>query len=149
MPGRRRQVEFRVTAGGCHECTSHARGTHGYPTLWKDGRPHNMHRVLFEEAHGALEDGIVVMHSCDNRSCINLAHLSPGTPGDNAADRNAKKRNNPPAGERAGNTSLTEIDVSAIRASQKTQREIGEQFGITQSQVSRIKSGKRWAGTKP
>lgn len=102
-----------------------------------------MHRVLYEEKHGPLGD-LVGRHECDNRMCINLDHIIPGTPAENAADRNQRGRNNPPVGERAGNTSLTTSDIASIRASSEPQSKIAAKHGISQSQVSRIKNFKRW-----
>jgi hypothetical protein len=49
------------------------------------------HRRAFELAHGRAPDG-VVMHSCDNRCCVNPAHLVEGTQGDNLRDMTAKGR---------------------------------------------------------
>jgi hypothetical protein len=51
------------------------------------------HRVAYEVAHGVtLAASDVVMHKCDNPSCVNPAHLSVGTPKDNAQDMLLKLR---------------------------------------------------------
>lgn len=144
MAGKRKTITFTVNDRGCHICTSHAPGTHGYPCLWKDGRNQNMHRVLYEEANGPLGD-LVARHICDETLCVNLAHIEPGTYADNTADITERGRHNPPCGERSGTAKLTQHQVAAIRAATGSQRNIAEAYGVNQSSVSRIRRGQRWA----
>lgn len=146
MPGKRKPVAYYVDEDGCHMCTSHAVGTHGYPCVWKDGRNQNLHRVLYEERYGPFPPTLVARHRCDKRQCINLDHIEPGTPADNTADITARDRHNPPRGERSGTAKLTVAIVEAIRAAQGPQSEIAAQFGVTQPTVSRIRRGERWSG---
>jgi hypothetical protein len=44
------------------------------------------HRVAYELHYGKVPDGLDVMHSCDNRRCVNWEHLSVGTPKQNTQD---------------------------------------------------------------
>ena len=141
----RRPITYVVDENGCHICTSHAPNTHGYPKLSVNNRSRNMHRVLYEEAFGEVPEGIVIRHRCDVRMCINLDHLVPGTPADNNADQAERGRFNPRRGERAGGAKLSQQLVQEIINAEGTQRSIAERYGVNQSQVSRIKSGARWA----
>ena len=51
------------------------------------------HRMSFEISTGKqIEKGMVIMHGCDNPSCINPNHLSMGTHADNVADKVSKER---------------------------------------------------------
>ena len=64
----------------------------GYGRLTVGGRTYLAHRLIWEQEHGAIPDGLVVMHSCDNPSCISIEHLSIGTLRDNSRDMAAKGR---------------------------------------------------------
>lgn len=50
------------------------------------------HRVAFTLDGGALADGQVACHRCDNPPCCNPAHIFAGTQADNLADMRAKGR---------------------------------------------------------
>uniref|UniRef100_A0A6M3J763 Putative homing endonuclease n=1 Tax=viral metagenome TaxID=1070528 RepID=A0A6M3J763_9ZZZZ len=59
-----------------------------------DQRQLRAHRVAYEQIHGAIPPGRCVLHRCDNRRCVNPAHLWVGTFADNNMDKIHKGRQN-------------------------------------------------------
>lgn len=50
------------------------------------------HRISYALKHGSCPPGMVVMHTCDNKLCVNPKHLRAGTQGDNFRDAVRKGR---------------------------------------------------------
>jgi hypothetical protein len=107
------------------------------------------HRVSYALVNGDIPEGLLVCHTCDNRSCVNPNHLFLGTDADNARDRDKKGRLKYSVfpGETHHNAKLTNEDVMEIRErarSGELQSAIAERFRICSSQVSQIVNRKRW-----
>ncbi len=72
------------------------------------------HRIAYElKVDKNLPTKDILMHSCDNRACVNPAHLSPGTQGDNVFDMVAKGRHM--KGEEVPTAVLTTEQVEQIK----------------------------------
>lgn len=123
------------------------RDKRGYgTTYWRGKRGLKAHRVAYEIAFGLIPAGLFVIHSCDNPSCCNPAHLRVGTPRDNARDMVSRGRQ--ARGERNGQSKLSISDVLKIRRLVKvdgvSQTEAASTFGVTQQHVSLIVNGVNW-----
>jgi len=121
----------------------------GYGRMLWEGRPQLAHRLSFEEAKGAIPDGLYACHKCDVPSCINPDHLFAGTPADNIADMLTKGREcrDPrpyQQGERNQNSKITEDVVRGILVSPLAQRAAAKVYGVAPSWVQRIRKREVW-----
>jgi hypothetical protein len=128
-----------VRDSGCHEWTG-CLMPNGYGQFHKDGKTAYAHRVAFELAYGATDQ--YVLHTCDNRKCVNPKHLFSGTFEDNMADMVAKGRQ--AAGDRNGRRKLSSEQVLAIRSEVGTHDVIAAKYNVTGGLVSMIRSGRIW-----
>ena len=55
------------------------------------------HRFSYTLVHGAIDTGLFVCHTCDNKKCVNPKHLFVGTQRDNMGDCSRKNRAGRPA----------------------------------------------------
>ena len=137
---------------GCWLWTGAVKKTTGYGFIqvgrMSDGQK-LAHRYSWEAHRGPIPPGMFVCHHCDNKVCVNPAHLFLGTPADNMHDKERKGRGI--RGTQVHTCRLTEAQALEIRAlgGTMTQREIGERYGIKQPLVSQVLLGKSWAWLKP
>lgn len=108
------------------------------------------HRVAYALANKQHPKDSLVLHSCDNRKCVNPKHLRLGTAQDNSDDMVIRGRGviRDQSGSKNGNAKLTEKDVSAIKgmiAEGVNNIKIAEVYGVTHQSISKIRRGHAWA----
>lgn len=136
-------------ASGCWVWMGY-RQKHGYGTIAEGGRRGKMflvHRVSWRLHFGPIPPETLVCHHCDNRPCVNPAHLFLGTNADNMADMIAKDRQSDRAGVKNGRAKLTPNDVVKIRElrnSKIPQWHIAQQFGVSRSLIGAIEHRLLW-----
>jgi hypothetical protein len=124
-----------------------ALGPNGYGRVSTKKNPDMIaSRVSYELTKGEIPKGRVVMHSCDNRKCVNPAHLSVGTYLDNMRDMIEKCRSvhNPMRGSKHPRCKLSEIDVLSIRASNESSGVLANRYGVSKSTIDHIRLRITW-----
>jgi len=121
----------------------------GYGFFGFNGRTSRANRVAWELTYGPIPEGLVVCHRCDNRRCVNPAHLFLGTVADNVRDMDQKGRRRACRGEDRRNAKLTEHHVRVIRYLRDngvslSQRRQAEMFGVNHTTIERIGTRREW-----
>jgi HNH endonuclease len=130
-----------------------AHNTQGYGGFsWKkDGyKMIRAHRASWIIYHGAIPNGMWVLHKCDNPSCVNPDHLFLGDCRVNTRDALIKGRLHVlPKGEKHCNAKLTADKVSAIRSEYAkgtmSMRKLGTRYGVSGNIICLIINRKTWA----
>ena len=109
----------------------------GYGRLTVHGQAWRAHRYAWMLFAGPIPDGGVIRHDAGcPRNCCNPCHLTIGTQAQNIMDQIVADGHY--------NAKLTEDEVRAIRASSKTNRELAAAFGVSDTLISRVRSGIRY-----
>jgi len=135
----------RPELGSCHVWTR-ALSTVGYGKFGvAKGDIRYAHRVSWALAHGEIASNLCVLHKCDNRKCVNVAHLFLGTKPVNQRDMAAKDRS--AFGVRNAQARLTSWDIVEIRSAHKggeSIASIADRFSVSRSNIEHILKRRRW-----
>ena len=140
-----RLIEKVKKSAGCWEWIG-AVGTHGYGRMGHGGKTFQAHRLSWIVFKGPLATEDWVLHRCDNRRCVNPAHLFLGDRIANVRDCVQKRRHI--YGERSKLSRLSASDVREIRAlyatKKFTQDRLAKRFGVDQTTIHHVVRGKTW-----
>ena len=114
----------------------------GYGQFAAAGKNIRAHRYSYEFHKGLIPKDMLVMHSCDQRNCVNPDHLALGTDADNVHD--AMQKNRHQKGESNGKCKLKESQVLEILSGDEPTDFFVEKFNISKEQVCKIRAGKQW-----
>lgn len=138
-----------IQVGDCIEWTGHINHS-GYGSVWHNGKNRDVHRVSCELHHGPIPAGFHVMHTCDNRRCINPDHIRAATRKENMTDMFRKNRQRFSSGsnhhaaklsnEAAAQIRSRYVPYSRINGSMALSRE----FGVSQATVHACIRGETW-----
>lgn len=127
----------------------------GYGALNIKGNKCSAHRVSWELHNGSIPldisgDTLHVLHTCDNRLCVNPKHLFLGTHADNMQDMMFKGRGSTrfqkgKANHRAILTEELVLEIKLLLGSNNvTQRAITKKYGVAYQTIHNISSGRCW-----
>ena len=117
------------------------------------------HRASYRLFKGEIPAGLGVLHTCDNRACVNPDHLFLGTGRDNIDDMMAKNRQL--KGENANSSKLTDEQAKEIlrryippqtkgrppgctEELPNSTRALAKEFGVTRRVIQNIVQRKMW-----
>lgn len=129
----------------------HCKDRWGYGKVRHQGRMVKAHRLAYCQHHGldlSAIDGLLILHKCDTRDCVNPLHLETGSNDENMADM--VRRGRSPCGERNAQAKLNATQVMEIMASfihnskEAGASALARKYGVTPNTISYIVTGKKW-----
>ena len=122
----------------------------GYGIFRVDRKPVGAHRISWQLHNGPIPEGMAVLHKCDNPPCVRPGHLYLGTEADNGRDRRVRGRTH-------SGLSIAQVRQIRRRFADYMRRmrsdarpikkgpttiEVGREFGVSASTISRVVNGK-------
>lgn len=137
-----------VKGPNCWEWIGAYRAKDNYGVFTIGYKSYSAPRLSYEISVGKIPDGLNILHSCDNRRCVNPSHLRPGTQRENLRDCISRGRHIPPKGERNGMSILSALQVKNIRNKFTNKRgqmtSLAKEYGVSIPAIHSIVRGNRW-----
>lgn len=123
---------------------------HGYAHTRINGKRQRIHRYILSKSLGRkIKENYQAAHDpikCTSRACINRYHIREATASENQTDRVLSGTDC--KGVKHWKSKLTDSQIIEIRLDTRAQSEIANDFEISRSNVSHIKTGRRWGHIK-
>ena len=121
---------------GCWEWTDSL--SNGYGRLKINGSYQRAPRVSYMIYKGRIPDGMIVLHSCNNKKCVNPNHLRLGTKTENGRDA---------AIDGANGAKLDVQDIDYIRRmldSGLSLQEVADMYNVSRTTIREVKNRRTW-----
>lgn len=86
------KIRYTIDSSGCWIWAGSKKGGSGYGRVSHEGRYIGAHRGSYMAYVGEIPEGLLVLHKCDVKLCVNPSHLFVGTHSDNMQDMLRKGR---------------------------------------------------------
>jgi Txe/YoeB family toxin of Txe-Axe toxin-antitoxin module len=142
---------IKISETGCWEYQGKLKDD-GYVSCSYRRRIQNGHRLVYQVCISPIRENMCICHRCDNRKCINPAHLFQGTIADNIHDSVVKKRH---ICFRKDLLEIPDLDekeiVEIINMVLKGfyRKRITEKFNISKNQIRAIMGSKKYRHLMP
>ena len=115
---------------GCWEWQAY-RWPDGYGSFWYNGRNWRAHHISYMIHTGkTIPDGMVIMHTCNNKSCVNPEHLLLGTYSENIRQAYADGLRS-----RKLNYSIAHTIRESYNAREFSCSQLAQQYNVTESTI--------------
>lgn len=140
VKGNAQAIQYFINDRGCHICISHALDKDGYPRM-RRGKVKRMNRYIWQLFNKQdIQQGMLVMHTCDNPNCVNAEHLKLGTHKENMADMKSKGR---ATGRSKTMKVFTDEEIYYIRfVSTESISDLAKYYGVHIDIIRKIKNNK-------
>lgn len=96
------------------------------------------HRKAYYDVYGEIPKGVVVMHTCNNKTCVNPQHLKLGTQSENVLAAYDDGLQVP------YQSTVSDEDVLKIYHSKESTKQLMALFGYSKETINRIRRGKTY-----
>lgn len=121
----------------------------GYGVFLLGGKQYSAHRlsafwfgIVGSPRHAGSRSHDLVMHTCDNKTCVNPAHLMLGTNSQNVYDAYKRGLAKAAYGQNSSNAKLSDAQAAEIRSLYKSkahnQYQLAATYGVCQRTINKI-----------